>query len=482
MKYKAKFLAAFLLLLTAFSFGLRADDGTYIVKFTDGYVPDMTEYALEEVYARQGLYLTYDIGRLKPIEKYIESISPNEVVYLIEDEILPDDEISFCEDAEFTVMSLPRDNYYSQQWHLPMITADAAWNFEAYGNEIRVAVIDSGCSPHPDIAENLLEGKNYFDGSTDVTDNNGHGTHVSGIIAAQMNGMGCVGVAPKAKIVPLKCFDPNENTLISDLTSAIYEAVDVYGCQIINMSWGADKDAPDLKNAIEYAADKGVILVAAAGNYGTSQSSYPAAYDDVIGVSSINENKEKSTFAQYYIGVTVTAPGENIVSLYKGGNKYARATGTSQATPQIAGMAAIALSMDPDMANAEFVQLLTGTAEDLGDEGYDVMYGYGLVSMEAFIDALFEDIPYYVSPINANGDETYVLIKNNTDSDFSAVSIFSKYNGRRFVGRSQYMVTLPVGGATTVRIDNGEKREISHFLWGSAEYIRPFTAKRDMLN
>ena len=114
---------------------------------------------------------------------------------------------------------------------------------------------------HEDLKNNLLEGKNYLTGTTDVTDNNGHGTHVSGIIAAEMNEIGVVGVAPKAKIVPLKCFDPTHSTSVEDILAPIYDAVDVYDCDVINMSIGFTGYSTKLARAITYATNNGVIVV-----------------------------------------------------------------------------------------------------------------------------------------------------------------------------------------------------------------------------
>ncbi|MBQ8249812.1 MAG: S8 family serine peptidase [Clostridia bacterium] len=470
MKFKAKFLVAFLLTVVILALKLSADDGTYIVKFVDGYTPDTAQYALEEVYADKGLYLTDDPEMLEPIKAYIERISPNSEVELIEG------------DMGFSTLSLPEDPYYSSlQVQLKMINASAAWELESYGNDIKVAVIDSGCHAHDELVDNLLEGKNYIDGTTDVSDNQGHGTHVSGIIAAQMDNVGVVGVAPKAKIVPLKCFETGKSTNVDALLQAIYEAVDVYGCKIINMSWGAAVNIPDLQEAIEYAAGKGVILIASVGNDNSVDLRYPAAYDCVVGVGSVDSSKVHSSFSQYNTSVTVVAPGEDVPSTYKTGG-YANMSGTSQAAPMVSGMAALALSMDEDMTSAEFRELLTNSTEDLGDEGYDVKYGYGLVDMSAFIAELFEDIPHYVSPINMQDNEAYVLVKNNTESDFSAVSIFSEYSGKRFSGRSQTSVALASGETTIIKLENSENSNIAHFLWGSADHIRPLANKRDIIN
>ncbi len=466
MKYRICFvLVVFMALLPCMVFSAFADSNGYLVKFIDGYLPDIYQYNLKEVNAGKGIYTTDDLGGLKTIDEYIEYTSQNSSVSLIRGE------------EPVSMLSLPQDPAYPDQWNLECVNADAGWELEAYGNDIKVAVIDSGCFEHDDLKGNLLKGKNYLDGTHDVTDNDGHGTHVSGIIAAQMDGYGIAGVAPKAKIVPLKCFDPSTDTYAEDILDAIYDAVDVYQCDIINMSWCVQNDNPFLKKAIDYADSKGVILVAAVGNYSSKTLCYPAAYENVIGVSSIAADKTYSSFAQYNDSVLVTAPGERIISTFNDGS-YRYGSGTSQATPLVSGIAAIALSINEKMTSAQFRQMLIETTEDLGDMGYDVHYGYGLVDEAAFLNNVMKSIDYYVSPINVLDGNAYVLIKNNTLSVLNAVSIFSEYNSDRFAGCAQEILELYPDEEKIVRINNSSNK-ISHFLWSSFDSLAPVAEKRE---
>ena len=351
MNNKIKIIIIAFMIMVGSVLQVQADGGDYLVKFKDGFVPDIVEYNLTEINGERGIYSTDYIEGLDCVSEYIEYTSQNSEVSLIEGE------------KGIVTFSLPRDELYVGQWQLQLINAEVGWNLETYGNDIKVAVIDSGCIVHEDLENNLLEGKNYLTGTNDVTDNNGHGTHVAGIIAAEMNDIGIVGVAPKAKIVPLKCFDPSQSTYVNDILDAIYDAVDVYDCKIINMSWGIDGDDPFLKNAINYAYSKGAILVAAVGNYSSTKLCYPAAYENVIGVSSVGKDKNKSSFAQYNKSVFVCAAGERVRSTYKDGG-YQLMQGTSQAAPMISGMAAVALSVNGKLTNQQFKQLLMETAED----------------------------------------------------------------------------------------------------------------------
>jgi len=244
------------------------------------------------------------------------------------------------------------------------------------------------------------------------------------------------------------------------------------------MSWGLDYNDFFLEEAITYAAEKGVILVAAVGNYATTKLCYPAAYDCVIGVSSVNAQKIKSDFAQKNASVLVTAPGEQVKSTYLDGT-YALLDGTSQAAPMISGIAAVALSVDKDLTSAEFIQLLTETAEDLGTEGKDVSFGYGLVNETALLNEMMQSIPCYVSPITVTNGEAKVLIKNNMTEPLNAVSLFADYDGRAMMLCKPTTVALKAGGTTNVKQKNSGNK-MAHFLWENVKTIAPVVEKRIM--
>ena len=464
MKNKLLFIVVCMIILCPV-FNAQARDNGYLVMFKDGFKPETSEYNLKVVNEVRGIYSADNQEILKPLEKYIECISENSEVTLIEDDFP-------------TVFSLRDETTSSEYEQLSLIKAEAGWKLEAYGNDVKVAVIDSGCYNHDDLKGNLLGGKNYLTGTTDVTDNNGHGTHVSGIIAAEINGIGTAGVAPKAKIVPLKCFDPSRSTYADDILDAIYDAVDVYGCKIINMSWGLPSHNSLLKAAIDYAYNKGVIMVAAVGNYGNTTLYYPAAYDNVIGVASVNRNKVKSSFSQYNRSVMVAALGESVKSTGKDGN-YVLKSGTSQATPMVSGIAAVALSVDGSLTNTLFRQMLIETAEDLGDAGYDTKYGYGLANEEALLGKLMDKLGCYVSPVNLHNDEAYVLVKNNNDYILEAASLFSEYSGNKFVGCSVTPINLAPSEEKIVGIKS-KNDKVSHFLWSGLGNPNPLTIRRNL--
>ncbi len=464
MKNKLLLIITIIVLMLYPSFGVDADSGGYIVKLKNVNVPIELTKMLTEVNAEHRIYTADSINQLEDFSEYIEYTETNDEVVLIEGE------------SSASLYSLPSDELYGEQWQTQMVNAEFAWKMETYGNGIKIAVIDSGCFPHDDLKVNLLEGKNYFDGSVDTTDADGHGTHVSGIIAAENNDFGIIGVAPKAKIVPLKCFE-NNNASFDIIAEAIYDAVDIFDCQIINMSFGTSINSRTIKEAINYAYKNGLILVAAVGNYGTSTIYYPAGYEEVIGVGSVGIDKEKSEFSQSNESVTVVAPGEMVKST-SNTNGYEYKQGTSQSAPFVSGMAAILLSMNNNISNEDFKQILIELSDDIGQEGYDIVFGYGVLNGVNYIDFILENVKYYVSPINQSTNGSYVYIKNNTNEPLEAISIFACYENHRMKNSKISNLTLMPADEIISYCEYNDC-SISHFLWGSVNNIKPLTNKKE---
>ena len=462
-----KALVIFLFLAVIFSFGaVYADTGSFIVKFSDGFVPPES-LCLEVINGQHNLYLSKSDTFPAEIEKYIEYCEKNE-------------EISFDEplEKEAKLFAAPEDPKYANQWQLQMINIQAAFDYETYGNGIKVAVIDSGCSEHDDLKANVLTGKNYFTNDTDVTDEHGHGTHVAGIIAAQINGIGICGAAPKAKIIPLKCFQ-NGTTTTDKIVSGIYDAVDTFGCDIINMSFGLPNDNTAMYGAIKHAIDKGVIVVAAVGNSGGSATYYPAGYDGVIGVASVGQTKVRSNFSQHNSSVLVCAPGETVMST-SNENGYVAMQGTSQATPHVTALAAIALSMDKSITPARFKELIINSCEDLGTAGYDTSYGYGLVKAEKLIDNILKDKTVYVSPVNSSDAGAYVYIENTSEEALNALSLFADFQDEVLTSKSIRSITLESGEGCVINMEGISGNETRYFLWKDFVTLQPLFEKRTL--
>lgn len=353
--------------------------------------------------------------------------------------LLSESELQECKDAgivewyeeDFSVELLEgtqteTENQQYDKWDLEIIESNASIDIGCYGQEIKIAVIDSGIVEHEDLAGNIREGYNYLNNTTDVIDNIGHGTFVSGLIAAEMNEYGIVGVAPKAEIIPLKCFDTGTTTTVSVIKKAIEDAVDKYNVDIINMSFGLTQYSQTLENAINHAIDNGVIVVAAVGNKGTETLYYPAAFENVIGVGSIDSNCDKSDFSQFNQSVDVVAPGENVYSTTNT-NGYGSKNGTSFSTPIVTGTIAFMMNVNANIDLEYIMTVLCATSVDKGETGYDIFYGNGIINIKNIKEYMLEGVGYFISPIDVTDEGSSVVVYNNTDNVLEATFFMNNY-------------------------------------------------------
>lgn len=357
---------------------------------------------------------------------YIDILSPSKLELSEQDAPV----YMFSEGDTFT--GAPNDTFYAQyQWNLKQINMPKVWAKGYRGEGATICIIDSGLNEHDELDKNRIVGKyNIFNGSDNITDAvasvngsgekvvTGHGTLVTGIISASTNNnKGIAGVADKADIVVVKAFDADLETSTETLISALeYVAKNHPEVDVINMSEGTvevmdNASKKKFQDAVNALVDKGVIIVASVGNEGSSLVSYPAGFDNVIGVGGTSSNKVKCVFSQFNESVFVSAPG-GIESLENHDNPIATldsaekdsivaTSGTSFAAPQVAGIAAIAKSIYPKLTTNQFKEILKKTSEDLktvpsyfdeefaeqlGDlTGYDTLYGYGLIDADGII-------------------------------------------------------------------------------------------------
>ena len=317
------------------------------------------------------------------------------------------------------------DPLLSQQWGWFRVAVDKAYDANIKGSGIVVAVLDTGIDlDHPDLANNIVDGWNFADDNSDVSDLDNHGTMVSGIIAAiANNNEGMTGVAPEAKIMPLKVLD-SEGGNLRDVASAIRYAAD-NGAQVITMSFGGQRTRFSIitEKAIDYAHKQGCILVAAVGNENTSELFYPAAYEQVIAVSAIDQNDTRADFSNYGTYVDFCAPGINIASTGKDGGYY-MANGTSFSAPFVAGLIALMLSDNPQLTTEEVKTELLTHVEDLGENGWDQYYGWGLANAYSAIpeDAIPEFPSLTFLPIFATITLTIIIFRKSLNTRQSSIS------------------------------------------------------------
>ena len=360
------------------------------------------------------------------------------------------------------------DADYKWYWGIDMMGVKDAAALGCYGNDIRIGVLDTGVYNHPNMINNIVPGWNYITDTADTNDTAGHGTFISGIIAAEGNTLAITGLASRAKIVPLKCMEASGGTLL-DTVDAIKGAVDDFDCRIINMSFAFHDNPKLLQDAVDYAAAKGVILIAAAGNDGTSQVVYPAGYDNVIGVGAIDSTKTVWEDSQKNESVFVVAPGVDVASLTFTQSGWGITSGTSCSAPFVAALCANAMCVDENLTLEEFKALLIASAEDLGVGGYDTSYGYGLVSSGALLREMLKDTPYFVSPILRADGENAATIFNNTATELNAITIWK--NSENQIAGSAF--SLPAGEKAKTTAPDGE-----HFLWKDFDSLMPLARVR----
>lgn len=286
----------------------------------------------------------------------------------------------------------PNDPYYAQQFGWARMNAPAAWDVTRGSTGVTVAIIDTGVDrTHPDLAgPRLLPGYDYMSNDVDPTDDCGHGTGVTGVVAASTgNGVGVAGAA-QVNVMPLralglnpdgKCYGP-----FSAVASSIRYAAD-NGARVISMSLGCTGCYDQATNdAINYAWSKGALLVASAGNSGPTLNSvsWPAAHDKVIAVACTDSADAQCYFSSSGPQVEIAAPGKSIYTTSKGGG-YFPMSGTSLSAPHVSGALALALSANPSWTNTDLRARLATTAKDLGAPGRDDAFGYGLVNMAALV-------------------------------------------------------------------------------------------------
>ena len=256
------------------------------------------------------------------------------------------------------------------------------------GEGVKIAIIDSGVDVNNMNLRGakIVEGYDYLEHTPEQTDTVGHGTYVSQILAGSGD-LGVAGIARDAELIPLRCFSATKGN-ISDIIAAIYDAIDVYHCDIINMSWGMTESSAFLEDALKKAYSEGIILVAAAGNVSKTVAQgtlyYPAAYPEVIGVGAVKKTSVVSSTSQQTEAVFVCAPGEGIEMASLSGVLGAQ-NGTSFSAPYVTAELALLKQLDSSLDAESAFSLLRDRSVDLGKEGYDVSYGYGFAEINGLL-------------------------------------------------------------------------------------------------
>ncbi|PTQ84496.1 subtilisin family serine protease [Trichococcus patagoniensis] len=315
-------------------------------------------------------------------------------------------------DVAVQALEYTPENELGNSWGVDSVNADAAHAIGYSGEGVKVAVLDSGVNfNHFDLQDNFDFSANEL-GYDFVSDDFypedvfGHGTHVAGTLAAASNGFGIVGVAPNAQIVALRVLDDNGEGTASRIIEAL-QWIQNYNAahpdspiRITNNSYGTGSNSSQLREAFDVLASSGVLHIGSAGNDGSAAGngnnvSYPARYASVVAVAALDKNNQRASFSSTGSDVEIAAPGVAVLSTWKDGSNFAgpqpfsfagyageyfiEASGTSMASPHVAGVAALLMASDPSYTAEAVRNKMNQTAVDLGDTGKDNLYGYGLV-------------------------------------------------------------------------------------------------------
>jgi len=286
----------------------------------------------------------------------------------------------------FEIDFIPNDPGWPKQWGPQKIEADWAWNTTMGDPSVLVAVVDTGIDwNHPDLADNYVPlGYDWVNNDPDPMDDHGHGTHCAGVIAAAINNnIGIAGLA-QVRIMAEKALNQSGQGKLDDCVKAIIHAVE-QGADIISNSWGGTGYSVLLHDAVRYAHDHGVLVIAAAGNDATECKHYPAAYEEVVAVTATNKNDHPAWFTNFGEWVEVAAPGVDVYSTWWN-DTFMYNSGTSMSAPHVAGVAALIWSQFPSITRDQVRAQLRYTAEDLGNLGFDEYYGHGRINARRAVE------------------------------------------------------------------------------------------------
>ena len=279
------------------------------------------------------------------------------------------DELAFA-------LEIPNDPFYANQWGLDRIQAPGGWDVSHGSATVKIAILDTGIDGgHPDLGAKIVASVDCtrFCNSVSPRDGNGHGTHVAGVASAVTgNGQGVAGVGYNSALLSVQVLDSGGSGYYSWVANGIIWASD-NGADVVNLSLGGTSSSSTLRDAVEYAWNRGVVVVAAAGNSGNTSRLYPAYYSPAIAVAATDQNDKKAYFSTYGSWVDVASPGLDIFSTYPGG--YTNLSGTSMSTPFVAGLAGLLFAHHPGWTNSQVRNKIESSADAISGTGTYWRYG-----------------------------------------------------------------------------------------------------------
>ncbi len=358
-----------------------------IVKFRSGTPLNVQENSIKNIGVLKK-------DRLKLTDTFALTIPRGKTSDLI-NKFVKDKNIEYAEEDHVAKsLEVPNDPYFPKQWGLSMIQAPSAWNATHGSGSVDIAIVDTGVDgDHPDLSSKIISSADCTISANCIevssVDDNGHGTHVAGIAGALTNnGIGIAGTGYNTNLVSVKVLDSSGSGYYSWVANGIIWAAD-HGAKVINLSLGGTSPSTTLLNAINYAWNKGAVIVAAAGNSNSSQRLYPAYYSNSIATAATDTNDKKASFSSFGSWVDVAAPGVSIFSTYNNGD-YATLSGTSMATPFISGVSGLIFGQHPDWTNSQVRNKIQSTSDPVSGTG--TYWTYGRINACAAVDCNISSI------------------------------------------------------------------------------------------
>lgn len=351
---------------------VRVVKGEILVKFKPGVRPKKV----------RRIFTRHNLVKRKLIEKlqgHLMKIPEEKTIEEVIDELKKDPDVIYAE-PNFTLQSLstlPDDEYFDRQWATNKIELNNAWDLEKGSADVTIAVLDSGIDlEHPDLKQNIILGYDFVNDDSAAWDDNGHGTAIAGVIGAiGDNREGIAGVDWQSKLMPLKVVDGDGIGTYYDVARGIIYAAD-HNARIINLSIGGYAYSYALKDAIDYALEKGCLLVAAVGNDGINTPMYPAAYEGVIGAAATDSQDRIDKNSNYGDFVDLAAPGLSIYTTEPEG-RYGYNSGSSLACSHTSGLIGLILSSQPSLSRDRVEGILYNSSDYIRE---DKSYGHGRIN------------------------------------------------------------------------------------------------------
>ncbi|MBU0727692.1 S8 family serine peptidase, partial [Patescibacteria group bacterium] len=397
-----------------------------------------------------------------------DETQPESVAEVVE-HLENDPSVQYVEPNYIMSIQSVNDPSYEQQWALSKIGIEEVWSETQGASGVVIAVLDTGIDySHPDRPKNIVAGYDFINDDSNPQDDHGHGTFVSGVIAANTNNStGIAGICQNCSIMPVKVMDGSGMGTYADVANGIVWSAD-NGADIINLSIGGYAYSQILQDAVNYAQSKGVLVIAAGGNQGVSSPLYPAAYSNVIGVGATTQDDEKWSRSNYGSYIDISAPGVSIYGLSLG--SYRSQTGTSATAPHIAGIAGLLMSKNQALSPNLIVQQLYQNTVDLGIEGKDYSFGYGRIGFGVEEVVIEEEISEEEGGENNESNEDSgqdesendnIEDDNNSDEDMEE-SVIPTPTDEAIDLILQGLLTMPFSGPGTT--DRNEILNINTFL------------------